>query len=187
MSAPSPDFAGLRVAALESRMADEMTRMIERLGGKPSVSPSMREVPLENNAEAIDFANRLITGQVDLVILMTGVGVRCLMQQIDRQVPRDRFLSALADTTTLVRGPKPVAVLRELGVTPTYRADEPNTWREVLTKIDQHMSVANMAVTLQEYGQTNPSLTAGLEARGNRPHVGLERPGLLGQIPSIDL
>jgi uroporphyrinogen decarboxylase len=166
MSAPSPDFSGLRVAALESRMADEMARLIERLGGVASVSPSMREVPLEDSAEAIDFANRLITGQVDLVIFMTGVGVRCLMQQIDRQVPRDRFLAALSDTTTIVRGPKPVAVLKELGVTPTYRADEPNTWREVLTKIDEHLSVANMAVTLQEYGQTNPSLTAGLEARG---------------------
>ncbi len=43
---------------------------------------------------------------------------------------------------------------------------EPNTWREVLATIDQHVPVANQTVGLQEYGQPNASLVAGLEARG---------------------
>ena len=43
----APDFSGLRVAALESRKRDEMARLIEKFGGQPFVSPSMREVPLE--------------------------------------------------------------------------------------------------------------------------------------------
>ena len=69
MSESSPNFAGLRVAALESRNRAEMTRLIEKFGGQPFVSPSMREVPIEQNREAIDFAHRLITGEIDVMRL----------------------------------------------------------------------------------------------------------------------
>ncbi|MEX0936638.1 MAG: uroporphyrinogen decarboxylase [Pirellulales bacterium] len=166
MTTTAANFAGLHVAALESRHADDMARLIERLGGVPHVSPSMREVPLANNRPAVEFANRLMTGQVDVVIFMTGVGVRHLADQLRRQVDFDRFLASLADITTIVRGPKPVAALHELGLKPSLRVPEPNTWREVLQTIDAHLSLANQVVGLQEYGVPNPSLVAGLEARG---------------------
>ena len=42
-----------------------MARLIERFGGVAHVSPSLREVPIAENREAIDFANRLITGHRD--------------------------------------------------------------------------------------------------------------------------
>jgi uroporphyrinogen decarboxylase len=166
MSKHDQTFDGLRVAAFESRRGPELERLITRLGGTPSVSPSMREVPLGQNPEAIDFANKLITGQVDVVIVMTGVGLRHLLAAIERHVSKERFLASLSDIITIARGPKPVAALKELGVSPTHRVPEPNTWREVLTTIDQQIPIANCRVVLQEYGRTNPSLIAGLEARG---------------------
>ena len=76
--------AGLHVAAFESRRGQEMTRLIERHGGTPHVSPSMREVPLDENKQAIDFAHRLITAEIDAVILLTGVGVDTLTQVVER-------------------------------------------------------------------------------------------------------
>lgn len=126
----------------------------------------MREVPLEDSREAVDFANRLLAGQVDAMILLTGVGTQQFVNQVERHVGRERLLDALSDIPTIVRGPKPTATLKKLGITPTHRAPEPNTWREVLGLLDQAMPVANMRVGLQEYGVTNPSLIAGLEARG---------------------
>lgn len=165
-SASTANFRGLRVGAFESRRAEEMTRLIERFGGVPSVSPSLREVGLETNPEAVDFANRVIHGEIDIVVLMTGVGTRHLVAQIERHVDRQRFLDALSDVTTIVRGPKPFAVLREWGITPKHRAPEPNTWREVLSVIDGGVPVAGQVVGVQEYGKPNVSLTAGLEARG---------------------
>ena len=39
------------------------------------VSPSMREVPIEPNRQAIDFAYRMMTGHIGVAIIMTGVGV----------------------------------------------------------------------------------------------------------------
>ncbi|MEX2559888.1 MAG: uroporphyrinogen decarboxylase [Pirellulales bacterium] len=160
------DFAGLRVAAFESRRATEMARMIERLHGQPSVSPSMREVSVPDHREAVEFAHQLMSGQIDVVVLLTGVGTRQLVAQVERQVDRGRFLTSLADATTIVRGPKPLAALKELGIEPTLRVPEPNTWREVLTTVDKHLSIANQTVGLQEYGRPNASLVAGLEARG---------------------
>jgi uroporphyrinogen decarboxylase len=168
MSVATPNFAGLRVAAFESRRADDLARLLEKAGAVPHVSPSMREVPLEGNREAIDFANLVISGQIEIVIFLTGVGVRNLLAAIERHVDRQRFLDALSDVTTLVRGPKPLAVLRELGLKPTLVVPEPNTWREVLTTLDAHAPVANRDVAVQEYGVPSVGLVAGLEARGAR-------------------
>ena len=63
----SPSFGGLRIAALESRRRDDFARLIERFGGVPFVSPSMREIPIEKNKEAVDFAYRVITGEIGAV------------------------------------------------------------------------------------------------------------------------
>lgn len=164
--ANTPDFSGLRVASLESRKGDEMARMIERFGGVPCVSASMREVPLDENPAAVDFGHRLITGEIDIVIFMTGVGFKHLLAAVENRIDRQRYLNALSDMVTIARGPKPVAAMKEVGVSPSHRIPEPNTWREVLTYIDANVVIANHTVGVQEYGKANPSLIAGLEARG---------------------
>ena len=71
-------FAGKRVLALESRRATETAELIRRNGGEPFVAPSMREVPLETNHDALLFAERLFSGTFDCMIFLTGVGTRYL-------------------------------------------------------------------------------------------------------------
>jgi uroporphyrinogen decarboxylase len=161
-----PNFNNLNVAALESRRAKEMAKLIERYQGTPFVSPSMREVPLEKNPEAIDFAHRLLVGEVDVVILLTGVGLKHLVTAVERHVDKQRFLDSLSDIVTVCRGPKPLAALKELGLSPTHVVPEPNTWRELLDVVDEKVPIANRHVVMQEYGKSNASLIAGLEARG---------------------
>jgi uroporphyrinogen decarboxylase len=160
------NFAGLHVAALESRRAEETSRLIARAGGVPHVSPSLREVPLGANSDAVDFAHRIMTGQMDLVLFTTGVGIRHFVEQLARRIDMARFLAALSDVTTIVRGPKPTAALRELKIEPRIRVPEPNTWREILQTLDAQTSLANQVIGVVEYGIPNPSLVAGLEARG---------------------
>ncbi|MCU0708362.1 MAG: uroporphyrinogen-III synthase, partial [Pirellula sp.] len=162
----TPSFQGLRVAALESRRREEFSRLIERFGGVPFVSPSMREVPVDRNKEAVDFAYRIMTGEIGTIIFLTGVGFRHFISAVEKHLDKQRLIDAMSDIITIARGPKPVAAMREVGMQPTYRAPEPNTWREVLQLIDQSVPVANVTVGLQEYGVTNHSLIAGLEARG---------------------
>ncbi|MCC6507928.1 MAG: uroporphyrinogen-III synthase, partial [Pirellulaceae bacterium] len=166
MTDTAPSLEGLRVASLESRRRDDMARMIERFGGQAFVSPSMREVPIEENRPAIEFAYRVITGEFNMVIFLTGVGLRHLITAIEKNVDKQRFIDALSDITTVVRGPKPAVAMKELGLTPTIKVPEPNTWRELLKTLDEQGGVTNMKIGLQEYGKPNSSLIAGLEARG---------------------
>ncbi len=83
-------FNGLRVLSLESRRAEEMSTLIRKQGGDPFVAPSMREVPLEQHEEAFAFADRLLRGEFDCVILLTGVGTRLLWKTLLTRYCRGR-------------------------------------------------------------------------------------------------
>jgi uroporphyrinogen-III synthase len=157
---------GRRVVAFESRRAAEMAELIRRHGGEPLVVPSVREVPLSEHGAVFDYVRRLDAGEIDVVILMTGGGLRMLAEVVANEWPRERLATALRRATLVARGLKPVAVLRELGLQPDVTAPEPNTWREILTTLDAQLPVAGKRVAVQEYGVTNPQLIDGLTARG---------------------
>jgi uroporphyrinogen-III synthase len=167
-----PSFDGLRVLVLESRRGRELGLIVTSYGGEPLVAPSMREVPIESNAEAVRFIDDLIAGEFDVVILLTGVGARALLDIVQRvQGTRKRMIDALRDTIVVARGPKPLAVMREIEVPVFLTAPEPNTWRELLSALDSRkseLSLDGLNVAVQEYGASNPDLVAALETRGAR-------------------
>jgi uroporphyrinogen-III synthase len=168
----APDFAGLRVLLLESRRAKEMASIVGSYGGRPVVAPALREVPLESNTEALAFADDLAAGAIDLVVFLTGVGTRTLVETVERvRGTRAPLVEALRRTRVVARGPKPIAVLRELEVPVWLAAPEPNTWREILAALDATAAEAplhGLRVAVQEYGASNPDLLEALEARGAR-------------------
>jgi len=168
----NPSFNGLRVLVLESRRARELGLIVTSYGGQPLVAPSMREVPIESNAEAVRFIDDLIAGEFDVVVLLTGVGSRVLLDIVQRvQGTRKRLIEALKEAVVVCRGPKPLVVMREIDVPVFLTAPEPNTWRELLAALDERkseLSLDGLNVAVQEYGASNPDLLAGLEARGAR-------------------
>jgi uroporphyrinogen-III synthase len=149
---------GRRVLALESRRAGEMAELIRKQGGLPFVAPAMREVPVAANDAVFQFADRLLAGNFDIMVLLTGVGTRQL-----RRVIGDRFVEGLRRVPIAARGPKPVAALREMGLAPAIVAPEPNTWRELLAVLEPR---SERRLALQEYGKSNPELIDALRARG---------------------
>lgn len=157
---------GLTVLAFESRRAAEMAELIRRFGGTAVGAPALREVPLAASAAAEEFLCRLEGGAIDVVIFLTGVGTRALASALASRCPGTRLAALLRRITLVARGPKPVAALRELGLTPRVVVPEPNTWRELLAALDAHAPVAGRHVAVQEYGQSNPALLDGLRARG---------------------
>lgn len=168
-SAPAASFEGRRVLTLESRRSPELALLIMNYGGIPVVAPSVREVPLSSNHEALTFANDVIRERYGMVILMTGVGVRLLMRTIEPVLGREPFVRALSRTKIVARGPKTVAALRELGVTPWATVPSPNTWRELLATIDERRHDASLDrqhIAVQEYGLPNAELLHALSARG---------------------
>lgn len=164
-----PDFGGRRVLLLESRRSKELAALVSTYGGTPVSAPSMREIPIDDNPAALAFAEAVIARAFDLVILLTGVGTRALLEVVEHAGRREAFVAALAATQVAARGPKPAAVLRELKIDPWVVAPEPNTWRELLGVLDGKASerpLHGARVAVQEYGASNPDLLNGLEQRG---------------------
>ncbi len=93
---PSASFSGLRVLALESRHAKEISKLIASHGGKPVVAPAMREVKLESSSQALAFAAGLMDGRFDMVIFLTGAGIRGLMGAVESVYARADLRTALA-------------------------------------------------------------------------------------------
>jgi uroporphyrinogen-III synthase len=165
----APSFDGLRVLALESRRATELATLITTYGGQPLVAPALREVPLESNTEALGFADALIRGEFEVVIFLTGVGTRALVNVIEPAYSRDALAAALAGTRVVARGPKPLAVLRDLKVPIWIAVPEPNTWQELVTAIDARADerpLRGARVAVQEYGVSNTRLLDALRDRG---------------------
>jgi uroporphyrinogen-III synthase len=147
-------------------MATEITRLIERYGGQAFVAPALREIPIRENAAALGLGARLIDGQIDILILMTGIGTTTLFDILRSHHPMPSIMAGLNRTTIVARGPKPVAALRGLGILPTVTVLEPNTWAEVVESLDEYCSVRGLRVAVQEYGVSNPDLLNALRQRG---------------------
>ena len=170
--APPPpfptNFHGLRVLSFESRMATEMTSLIERHGGVPVVVPALREIPipLQDNGAVFRFGVRLMLEQVDILILLTGTGTKTLFEVLQTRYPLADIAGALKKVIVVTRGPKPQAALKGLGLEPNITVPEPNTWVEVVSTLDEYRPVKGFRVAVQEYGISNPDLLEALKQRG---------------------
>ncbi|MEP7124560.1 MAG: uroporphyrinogen-III synthase [Byssovorax sp.] len=159
-------FGGLPVVTFESRRSTEMASLIERHGGAPIAAPALRELKIDDNPPARAFARALAANKWDVVILLTGVGTRALLDEIAPELDRPAFAAALGRATTVVRGPKPAQVLRELGVAGFVTVPEPNTWREIVTTLEARGPLAGLRVAVQEHGAPSLELYQALRDQG---------------------
>jgi uroporphyrinogen decarboxylase len=107
-----------------------------------------------------------MAAKFDIVILMTGVGTRALLKAVTTKYPEKEFIKALKKTTIVVRGPKPVAALREMRLKPNIIVPEPNTWRDVLTTLDSELQLKGKRIAIQEYGISNKEFINSLRKKG---------------------
>ena len=159
-------FDGLCVAIFEHRLAAQMSSLIERLGGMVRSAPAVRDLNEPQSPDAAAFADDLLAGRYNMVILPTGRGARALMSVMERLHPRAALLDALGKVTTVVRGPGAVNVLRQWQMSPTVAVDEPNTWRSVLMAIEALGPVAGLRIAIQESAAPTTELADALRQRG---------------------
>ncbi len=162
-------FAGATVVVFESRRADIMAKSVATYGGQAISAPSMQEIPLAKHPEAFAFAEKLFAGTIDVLICMTGVGTRLLLEVLSTRHETSQVVEALGRLTVVARGPKPVRVLKEYGIPITISVPEPNTWQEIIQTIDlsdRGLSLEGKTVAIQEYGISNDELVRALKQRG---------------------
>ncbi len=167
---PPSRLHDLVVVAFEARRAAELAEMIRRHGGIPVSAPAMREVPRQNPIDLYQYVEQLRAGRFDVVVLLTGVGLKKLVQQVADKFPPHEIALALRSATLVARGPKPVAALRELGLSPQWLVPEPHTWRELLAVLDLHVPLQGKLLAVHEYGVTNEELIRALTERGAQVH-----------------
>lgn len=159
----------ITVVSFESRLAKETAGLIGKYGGRSISAPSMQEVPLDRHDHVFSFGRRLFKGEVDVLILLTGVGTRMLVEALELEHDRDAIVDRLRETILLARGPKPVRALRSFGLRADLKVPEPNTWKEILDVVDEAPDLqppAGKRIVVQEYGMPNPELVEGLRTRG---------------------
>ena len=154
----------ITVAILEHRFTKEFSTMFERLGAKVHACPMLEEKPVENREELQEFVRRVVSGSLDVMIFLTGVGARFLISEAESLGVKDDFLKALGKLTVVVRGPKPVTALRQFGVRVDVIPDNPTT--EGVIEALRTRDLQGHRVGVQLYGTPNPQLVSALEAKG---------------------
>jgi uroporphyrinogen-III synthase len=160
-----PDLRRQVVAFLEGRRTAELADLIQRHNGVPLAAPCLREVHSPDAPSLQRDVLRVCEADLAVAIFLTGVGTATVFEAA-RLMGRDEQLrQRLAQAQVVVRGPKPTAVLRKLGVRIDISAPPPNTTNEVLAVLGP-IDLDGKTVAVQLYGEPNPSLSQSLHARG---------------------
>jgi uroporphyrinogen-III synthase len=152
------------VAILEHRFTKEFSALLERFGATVYACPILEEKPVENREELERFVREVSAGKLDLMIFLTGVGARFLVSAAESIGLKNEFLQALNNMTIVVRGPKPVAALRQTGVRVDVIPDNPTT--EGVIDALRGRDLQKKRIGVQLYGTPNPQLVTALEAKG---------------------
>ncbi len=166
MPSSTKNLEGLSIVAFESRMELPLQRLIEKHGGTALPAPALKEIPLENNTQAFHFFEELKKGNINYLVLMTGVATRTLLATLETKFSKEEIHKELSTKTKIVvRGPKPKAVCTLNNIPMAYIVKEPNTWREILATLDT-VDVGGKKITVLEYGVSNDEFLNGLKKKG---------------------
>lgn len=146
----SRGLTGLRVAVPETRQRDLLAAMLQARGATVFQVPLVAIHDHPDQARVLAWVRRFIALPPALLILLTGEGLRRLLDLAGREGEREQFLEALGRVRTMCRGPKPERVLHELGLRASLMAEQPTTEGVIQTLDGQ--ALAGMRVGVQLYG-----------------------------------
>jgi uroporphyrinogen-III synthase len=154
---------GMRILVPESRELDLFATMLGAEGAVALRCPMVRILPLHDAADASLWIDRCRDGAFDELILLTGEGLRHLLEIAGDR--RDSFIAALRRLRITVRGPKPTRALRELGLSPDVTAPVPTSEGVLDTYGDGDLSGRRIGVQLYP-GEGGERMVAALRRRG---------------------
>ncbi|MFT8245805.1 uroporphyrinogen-III synthase [Roseomonas sp. BN140053] len=165
---PAGPLSGRRVVVPETRELEVMARMLERQGAAVIRCPLVAILDAPDPAPIEDWLHRFLANPPDDLILLTGEGLSRLLGVAGRAGLEDGFRAALAGVRRIVRGPKPTARLRTIGLAPDISADLPTT-AGVIAALE-NLPLAGRRVGVQLYPDNpNEALLGFLRERGAAP------------------
>jgi uroporphyrinogen-III synthase len=162
------DLEGCRIVVPESRELDLFAAMLEAQGATTLRCPMVAILDLEDPAAALAWLRRLAAGGFDDLVLLTGEGLRRLLGIARRAGIDAPVIAALGRLRTIVRGPKPVRALREIGLAPGLTALAPTTEGVIATLAAEKLARRRVGVQLYP-GNPNDLLLDFLRGAGAIP------------------
>jgi uroporphyrinogen-III synthase len=153
---------GKTVLVPESRELDLFAGMLEAQGAKALRCPLVAIRDLEDPTDAQAWIERVAAGSFDDLILQTGEGLRRLIGLAGPG--RESFITAVGRLRTIVRGPKPVRALRDIGLRPSITAPQPTSAGLIEALSSERLE--GRRVALQSYPDASAALQEFLASRG---------------------
>jgi uroporphyrinogen-III synthase len=158
---------GRRIALPETREAERLALMLQEQGAETVSCPLVAIVDVADPAPVQAWLRRFIETPFDDLVLLTGEGLRRLHGTAHRTGFEEAFLGALAAPRKITRGPKPARALRELGLAPDLRAEEPTT--EGIIKLLSQNDLHKRKIGVQVYPGASTRLVDFLQGTGAIP------------------
>lgn len=117
--------------------------------------------------EFADFIGELLTGRIDAVLLMTGLGAELLRTRAIETMDETRFLNALQDCQLVSGSSATTRLLRSWGLSPALESRKLSGWRHALQWLESKIELSNKRFAIESTLQDS-GLIAGLESRGVR-------------------
>ena len=167
-------LAGKTIALAEGRQLEELVALLEKEGATAIRCPLVSILDAPNPEPVLEWIRELVSGNFDLVVLLTGEGLRRLIGFAERVGMKEAVVEALARVAVVTRGPKPGQALKEIGLKATRVAAAPTT-EGVIATLKQE-PLAGKTVGVQLYSESNPPLadylaSAGAAMRAVQPYV----------------
>lgn len=152
----------------ESRELDLFAGMLEAEGARTIRCPLVTILDLDDAAPVEAWLRRLIAGDFQDLVLLTGEGLRRMLGVADRAGVRDAAVRAIGQVRTVIRGPKPAKALREIGLPPGVSAPSPTT--EGVIEALGGLDLKRHKVGVQLYpGNPNAKLLEAIRAGNGEP------------------
>jgi uroporphyrinogen-III synthase len=155
----------LSIIVPESRELDLFAGLLESEGAAAIRCPLVQITDLDDVSALDAWINRLIAGEFDDLILLTGEGLRRIVARADQLGRMSAAVAALKPMRTIIRGPKPARALRELGLSPGISAATPTS--EGVVDALAGLDLQGRKIGVQLYpGKTAGWIVEALKAKG---------------------
>jgi uroporphyrinogen-III synthase len=128
-----------------------LVELLHNRGARVLEIPLVAILDAPDPAPVLAWLQRFVLGPPDVLILLTGEGLKRLLELAGRHGLEESFVIALTATQKLCRGPKPERVLRTLGLQADLSAQEPTT-EGVIASLVEH-DLAGKRIAVQLYGE----------------------------------
>lgn len=156
-------LTGCRVLVTARRRAEELAAALEVRGAAVDRVPLLTSVPTDR-AELLRRTTEVLAHPPDLVVVLSGAGLREWVRVVESEGLLDGLLSALGPARLAARGPQAAAAVRRLGLVP-----DPVAEAETVAELREFLladGVDGSRVLLQHHGVPDHALEGAFRAAG---------------------